>query len=149
MEKKGFTLVEVMIVIALIAILTCIAIPNLLRSRLNANERYATSNVQTISVAAQTYWSVKNVLPSTLLQLNAEGLLDGSLGCASQPCIKNGYKYYMGGSGLRTDFFIYTIPQTSNDGVQSFCAGSDGVTRVSATGETPANQAACNAWGSL
>jgi len=148
--KKGFTLVEIMIVVLIIALLAAIAIPNLLRSRLNANENYAISNLQTISVAAQTYWSVNNSLPTTLNALYTNSYIDATLGCASPPCIKNGYKYYMGGTGLTTNFFVYTVPQTPNvTGVRSFCSGSDGVTRVDSAGATPASQAACTAWSPL
>jgi len=148
--KKGFTLVEIMIVIAIIAILVGIAIPNLLRSRLNANEQYAISNLQTISVAAQTYWSVKNILPDTLVKLHNEGLIDGVLGCSTMPCEKNGYNYEIGGTGTSDSFFVYAVPKTPNvTGVRSFCSGSDGVTRVNPSGAAPASQTACTAWAPL
>jgi len=144
--KKGFTFVEIMVVVAIIAVLVGIAIPNLLRSRLNANEQYAISNIQTISIAAQTYWSVKNTLPTTLEDLHNESYLpDEKLACSSPPCLKNGYKYNMGGNGTSATFFVFTFPETPNvTGVRSFCAGSDGVTRVSSSGATPANQTACS-----
>ncbi len=148
--KKGFTLIEIMIVVAIIAILAGIVMPNLLRSRLNANEQYAISNLQTISVAAQTYWSVKNTLPTALSQLHDEGYIDETLGCPAAGCTKSGYTYYMGGTGQTTDFFIYAVLQTPNvTGVRSFCSGSDGVTRVSPSGATPASQTACAAWPPL
>ncbi len=142
--KKGFTFVEIMVVVAIIALLVAIAIPNLLRSRLNANENNAISNLQTISVAAQTLWSVNNTLPANLSQLSGEHYIDEALGCPSPPCLKNGYNYSMGGTGLTTDFFVYAIPQTPNvTGMRSFCSGSDGVTRENALGATPVSQAAC------
>jgi len=148
--KKGFSMVEIMIVTAIIVILAGIAIPSLLRSRLTANEQSAISNIETISVAAQTYWSVNNALPTTLNVLYTNSYLDATLGCASQPCTKNGYRYYMGGTGSTTDFFVYTTPQSPNiTGVRSFCAGSDGVARANAAGAAPVSQAACTAWTAL
>jgi type IV pilus assembly protein PilA len=53
--KRGFTLVEIMIVVAIIALLAAIAIPNLLRARHNANEAAAIASLRTISVACESY----------------------------------------------------------------------------------------------
>jgi len=55
MKKRGFTLVEIMIVVAIIALLAAIAIPNLLGARRTANEAAAKANVKTLATELETY----------------------------------------------------------------------------------------------
>jgi prepilin-type N-terminal cleavage/methylation domain-containing protein len=145
--KNAFTLVEIIIVVAIIALLAAIAIPNLLRVRLDSNEGTAISSIRTLSTAAQNYWTATGAFPTRLNDLGAGSnppYIDTTLGCAQATCTKSGYVYGIGGTGLAADFYAYAVPEDpGTTGVRSFCVCPDGVVRVDPTGAAPADQAAC------
>jgi len=61
--RSGFTLIEIMIVVAIIALLAAVAIPNVLRGRTSANESAAISNLRALVSSLEMYRSVNNVYP--------------------------------------------------------------------------------------
>ncbi len=68
--RRGFTLVEIMIVVLILGILTTLAIPNVLRARITAREAVALSNIKKISEAAQMYYNQQSSFPASLTNLS-------------------------------------------------------------------------------
>src|SRR5271170_6002235 len=101
-KQKGFSLIELLIVVAIILIIAAIAIPNLLRSRMAANEASAVGSIRTINTAAISFnSSYGDGFPSTLLQIGTTGT--GAVSCANAEYLdpllttgkKSGYSFTM------------------------------------------------------
>lgn len=142
--QKGFSLIELLIVVAIILIIAAIAIPNLLRSRMAANEASAVGSLRTLNTAAVTYSTtygtgypaaLANFGPATPATAAAADLIDSVLTAGT----KSGYAFaYAGGAVVGGSIDTYTITATpttvGTTGQRMFFTDQTGVIRFNATG---------------
>lgn len=133
--QHGFSLLELLIVVALIGVIAAIAIPNLLASRRAANEASAVSSLRTIGSAQSTYRQTigNNVnYATTLVVLGPTGthLIDDTLG-ANVTSTKTGYTFTM--TGAANVFSANADPVSSITGIRHFFTDESGVIRYHAS----------------
>ena len=134
-NQKGFTLIELMIVIAIIAIIAAIAIPNLIEARKGSNEAAAIGGLRTLTTAQALFREgdkdKNNTLDyaDALSKLQTAGLIDGVLGAGT----KQGYLYAIGAA----DQFTWSCnanPQSpGKSGDRYFFCDESGVIRFNTT----------------
>lgn len=144
-NHKGFSLIELLLVVAVILIIAAIAIPNFLRSRMRANEASAVASLRVINTAAVTFSITYPDLgyPATL------GLLGGANPCTASSttaCLidnllaqgtKSGYNFVYTGDGATPSvaFTISGAPEVIGaSGQRMFCSDQSGVIHYDPTG---------------
>ena len=144
-SQKGFSLIELLIVVAIILIIAAIAIPNFLRSRMRANEASAVAAIRVINTAAVTYSITYPDLgfPAALTTIGGANPCTSS---STQACLiddilaqgtKAGYTFVWAGDGAIPSF-AFSLTGTpvaiGSSGQRMFCTDQTGVIRYDPTG---------------
>jgi type IV pilus assembly protein PilA len=138
-KQKGFSLIELLIVVAIILIIAAIAIPNLIKSKMAANESSAVGSLRTITTAEIAYATACPTIgfADTLAELNAgancpssKDEIDNVLASGT----KSGYAFTdptVSGTPATT-FIVNTKPVSTSSGTRYFCVNETGVIRYGA-----------------
>jgi len=129
-RSRGFSLLELLIVVAIILIIVTIAIPNVVRSRQSAQEASAVATLKQIHAAEILYMSSNRGSFGDLAGLAASGELDDRFAEGGGSPVLNGYRYSVVLSGPNnSEYYIQADPVSTTSGRYDYYSGVDGVVR--------------------
>jgi len=134
-KSKGFSLIELLIVVAIILVIAAIAIPNLMKSKMAANESSAVGSIRTITTSELTYAQVNPLTGfTTLSNLGSAGLIDTTLAGGT----KSGFSFTAGANGTSTTQFLATAAPVTpgTTGTNYYCSSESAVIKIGSTGFT-------------
>jgi type IV pilus assembly protein PilA len=146
-KEKGFSLIELLIVVAIILIIAAIAIPNLLRSKMAANEASAVASLRTINTSTVAFSTTYATDPTLLHDLGpaatpsstSADLVDSLLGTATVPAVKSGYNftYTPVAATPVTQYTLVALPVSASTGQRKFYTDQSGVIWQTTDGTVP------------
>jgi len=170
-RQKGFSLIELLIVVAIILIIAAIAIPNLIRARIAANQSSAAASLRTLASASAMYQTtyqdgyeptIAVLGPASPATCDAAGLIDSTLLAAfTPPGAKSGYSFAFtagtqpvgaaangcGAKGFSDMFSMTASPASASTGTEYYCVDATNVIYQSSATIAPVAATGCPVGG--